>query len=293
MEPLKDFLAYPLFRIAKATMTPGRLLTLVALMVLVYLFTHALVRFTSRRVIRRGKHDPGVVQAMATISRYVLLSVGLLVVLGTVGIDLSSVVVLMGTFGLGLGLALQPLLSNFFGGIVLQLERSIKVGDRVEVGGLVGDVVSISLRAAVIITNDNIAVIVPNAQIISSQIVNWSHTDRNVRFALRVGVSYGSDPEEVKRVLLEVARAHKGVLVDPPPDVVFIGFGDSSLDFDLRFWTRDYITRPAILQSDLFFAVFRAFGERHIEIPFPQRDLHVRSGSLRIETGPPPVAVKS
>ncbi|MDH4186160.1 MAG: mechanosensitive ion channel [Nitrospira sp.] len=162
------------------------------------------------------------------------------------------------------------------------LERLIKVGDRIEVGDVHGDVVNISPRATTIVTNDNIAIIVPNADFISSKVVNWSYTNRDVRFNFPVGVSYRSDPEQVHRVLLEVARAHPGVLNDPAPTVLFHEFGDSSLSFILRVWTRDYATIPGVLRSNLNFAINRAFKEQGIEIPFPQRDLHIRSGTLAI-----------
>ncbi len=266
----------PLFVIGGATLTPGKLALGCGLLATLWAATRAAERLLTRRARIGGKVDPGVLAAMTTIGRYVVLAVGTLAVFQTLGIDLSSVMVVAGTLGIGVGLALQPLLSNFVGGLVLLLDRSIKVGDRVEIGGLLGDVQHISARATTILTFDNISVIVPNAELISSRIVNWSHADRRVRYRVPVGVAYGSDPERVRAVLLDVARTHPGVLADPPPDVILDSFGDSALLFELRVWTDDCQRLPAQFRSDLNFRVLPAFEAHGIEIPFPQRVVHLR-----------------
>ncbi len=206
--------------------------------------------------------------------------IGVLVILGTAGIDLTTLNVLAGAVGIGVGFGLQTITNNFISGLIILFERPVKVGDRIQVGDVTGDVVRIGARATTIRTNDNIEIIVPNADFISSQVINWSHSDREVRLHIPVGVSYSSNPEEVRDILLEVAASHHGVLTHPPPDVVFMEFGDSSLNFDLRVWTSDYITKPKILRSDLNFAIRKEFRSRGVEIPFPQRDIHVRSGGL-------------
>jgi small-conductance mechanosensitive channel len=157
------------------------------------------------------------------------------------------------------------------------------VGDRVDVGNVHGDVVRISARATTVVTNDNIAIIVPNSDFVSTKVTNWSFTDRKVRFDIPVGVSYSSDPNQVTELLLEVATDHPGVLSAPKPDVLFEEFGDNSLNFTLLVWTTTYATRPRVLRSELNYAISAIFKENDIEIPFPQRDLHVRSGSLRID----------
>jgi small-conductance mechanosensitive channel len=143
-----------------------------------------------------------------------------------------------------------------------------------------GGVVKSSPRATTVVTNDNIAIIVPSSEFISSSVTNWNHSDRNVRLRIPVGVAYSSDPEVVRALLVEVANTHQGVLKQPPPDVVFLGFGDSSLDFELRVWTIEYITQSFILRSDLYFSMWNKLKEKRIEIPFPQRDLHIRSGVM-------------
>lgn len=147
-----------------------------------------------------------------------------------------------------------------------------------------GDVVNISPRATTIVTNDNIAIIVPNANFISSKDVNLSCTNRDVRFNFPVGVSYNADPEQVRTVLLDVARAHTGSLTEPSPSVLFHEFGNSSVNFILRVWTSEFSTTPGVLHSGLNFAISRTFKAYGIEIPFPQQDLHIRNWVLSIKT---------
>ena len=140
------------------------------------------------------------------------------------------------------------------------------------------------MRSTTIITNDNISIIVPNSEFISSKVINWSHTDRNVRFNFPVGVSYNSDPERVRKILMEVAEENEGVLKNPAPDVLLEEYGDSSINFTLRVWTNEYITRPNILKSQLYFLAFKKFKEAGIEIPFPQRDIHVKNDSIKFHS---------
>jgi small-conductance mechanosensitive channel len=133
------------------------------------------------------------------------------------------------------------------------------------------------MRATTVLTNDNISVIVPNSEFISSKVINWSHNDRNVRFNFPVGVSYKEDPEVIKRILLSVADQNHSVLKKPAPDIIFDEFGDNSLNFVLRVWTTEYIQTPQVLKSHLYFEIFNRFHEEGIEIPFPQRDIHIKS----------------
>lgn len=133
-------------------------------------------------------------------------------------------------------------------------------------------------KATTVVTNDNIAIIVPNSEFVSSRVTNWSYTDRSVRFNFPVGVSYRSDPELVRRLLLQVADQHVGVLKDPKPDALLQEFGDSALNFILRVWTKQHATTPGMLRSELNFMILKTFKEQGIEIPYPQRDLHIRSG---------------
>ena len=286
LRPLIQFSQIPLYSIGDTTITLGTLLYLMILVVALFYATAKLKTWIVERLLLRSQVDLGVRHAIGAIVRYVVVAIGLIIILQAVGINLSTLTVLFGALGIGVGFGLQSITNNFVSGIILLLERPIKVGDRIEVGGVHGDVVNISPRATTIVTNDNIAIIVPNADFISSKVVNWSYTNRNVRFNFPVGVSYGSDPDQVRRVLLEVALAHQGVLKDPKSSVLFDGFGDSSLNFLLRVWTREFATVPGVLRSDLYFAISRAFKEEGIEIPFPQRDLHIKSGTLNVRQVP-------
>lgn len=282
LEPFGTFTKIPLYSVGDTTITLGTMLYLTVLVVALFYITGKLKTWIVEGLLLRSQVELGVRHAVGNIVRMVFLALGLIIILQTAGINLSSLTVLFGALGIGVGFGLQGVTNNFVSGIILLLERPIKVGDRIEVGNVNGDVINISPRATTIVTNDNIAIIVPNADFISSKVVNWSYTNRNVRFNFPVGVSYGSDPEHVRSVLLEVARAHHGVLKEPGPSVLFDSFGDSALNFVLRVWTRDFSTVPGVLRSELYFAISRAFKEQGIEIPFPQRDLHIKSGTLNV-----------
>jgi small-conductance mechanosensitive channel len=279
-ESIKDVLDIRLFTLGSSEFTLWIILYLVVLVVALVVISRLVKRWLVNTVLARRDLDLGVRQAIATIFQYLFVLVGLLVILSTAGIDLTTLNVLAGAVGIGVGFGLQTIANNFISGLIILFERPIKVGDRIQVGDVTGDVVRIGARATTIKTNDNIEIIVPNSEFIATQVINWSHSDREVRLHIPVGVSYSSNPEEVRDILLQVADAHAGVLKIPPPDVIFMEFGDSSLNFDLRVWTSDYITKPKILQSDLNFAIRKKFKEKGIEIPFPQRDIHVRSGAF-------------
>jgi small-conductance mechanosensitive channel len=248
----------------------------VFLLVLVFV-SHQVRRFLTQEVLPRTSLDLGQQDAFARLAGYLIVLLGLVIGLQTIGVNLSSLLVLGGAVGIGVGFGLQTIASNFVAGLILLVERPIKLGDRVEVGGTNGDVVRMGPRSTWVRTNDNVLIIVPNAEFVSSRITNWTANDRQVRFSMPLGVSYGSDPEEVREVLLKVALAHPDVLSHPAPEVRFVGFGDSSLDFELRVWTIKQVQTPKVLTSELYFAVFRAFREHNIEIPFPQRDLHLKT----------------
>ena len=236
------------------------------------------------KVLAKSNLDLGTRTAIGTITRYTIILIGLMVILQSVGIDLSTLTVLAGALGVGIGFGLQTVTNNFVSGIIILFERPIKVGDRIEVGNISGDVVRISMRATTVLTNDNISVIVPNSEFISSQVINWSHNDRNIRFNIPVGVSYKEDPEKVKELLLSVANDNDAVLKEPLPDVIFDEFGNSSINFLLRVWTAKLIQTPQVLKSQLYFEIFKRFREVGIEIPFPQRDLHIKNEDLKIKT---------
>jgi small-conductance mechanosensitive channel len=250
------------------------LLAIVLLFTLASLFRKILVY----KILVKRNIDLGVSIAVGKIINYIIITIGLIIIFQSTGIDLSSITILFGALGVGIGFGLQHITNNFISGIIILFERPIKVGDRIEVGGVAGDVMNISARATTILTNDNITVIVPNSEFMNSNVINWSHNDRSVRISLKVGVSYKEDPDVVREILTEVAMQNDGVLKYPQPQVLFSEYGDSSLDFLLRVWTLEYTNRPQILKSNLYYEIFRKFREKKIEIPYPQRDVHLKSG---------------
>ncbi|MEM6844192.1 MAG: mechanosensitive ion channel domain-containing protein [Bacteroidota bacterium] len=278
-----EWLTYDLFTLGERPFHLIDIIIYLASLVFLVILSGRFRNILSEKILARYNLDIGVRQSIGTIVRYLVLVLGLSIIVQSAGIDLSSLTVLAGALGVGLGFGLQNIANNFISGLIILFERPIKVGDRIEVGGVNGYVVNISARATTVITNDNISIIVPNSEFISSQVINWSHNDRRVRFRFPVGVSYSEDPEQVKRLLMDVMNEHPGVLKNPPPDVWFTEFGDSSLNFNMMIWTSMYVQRPDALRSQLYYLVFKKFKDHGIEIPFPQRDLHIRSGELPVE----------
>ncbi|WNB16766.1 mechanosensitive ion channel family protein [Marivirga arenosa] len=277
-----DLLNIVIFDIKGSDFTLLTLLFIIISSVLLVFISKRLSKLLVNKVLNRYIKDIGVTNSIGTIFRYLVIVIGFITIFQSAGFDLSTLGLLAGALGVGIGFGLQNVTNNFISGIIILFERPIKVGDRIEVGDINGDVQSISMRSTTVITNDNISVIVPNSEFINSQVINWSHNDRRVRFKFPIGVSYNEDPEFVKKLVLEVAKEDVGVLNNPGPDLWFTGYGDSSLDFNLVVWTSDYIQRPSVLKSRLYYAIFKKFGEHNIEIPFPQRDLHIRSGLEKI-----------
>jgi small-conductance mechanosensitive channel len=235
------------------------------------------VRFALEQdVLPRMALGRGVPQAVSTIVHYVVLLIGFFIAASAAGFGLSNLVLLTGALGVGIGFGLQNIVNNFVSGLILLFERPIKVGDVVEVGALMGTVRHIGMRASTVRTWEGAEVIVPNGEFISAQVVNWTLSDRTRRIDISVGVAYGTDPETVIDLLTKVARENDEVLGDPEPNALFMGFGDSSLNFSLRAWTRVFDSFLRV-RSALTVAVNAAIREAGIEIPFPQRDLHLRS----------------
>lgn len=271
-----ESLRIPLFNMGESSFTVLTLVYLIlATLLLVYLASK-INKIVTHKLLAKSRIDYGVRVATGSIIKYAVLTFGFIIILQTAGINLSSLTILFGALGIGIGFGLQNVINNFVSGLIILFERPIKVGDRIEVAGVAGDVIDISMRATTIVTNDNISIIVPNSQFISETVINWSHTDRNVRFNYPVGVSYKEDPQVVKKVLLEVALDNPGVLKEPKPDVLFTEYAESAMMFNLRVWTREYINRPGVLKSQLYYEISRRFREEGIEIPFPQSDVHIK-----------------
>ncbi len=282
---ISEMLNYTLFSLGNARITP---LTVAYLLIfsagLIYL-SAKLKNLLVGTLLQRTKLDLGAQQAIGTITRYLILFVGFLVILQTAGIDLTALNVLAGAVGIGIGFGLQNIANNFISGLIIMFERPIKVGDRIEVDDVHGKVVGIGARSTSIRTNDNITIIVPNSKFISENVINWSFGDSLIRFRVPVGVGYDSDVDLVSRLMVEAASENEDVVEEPPPSVRFLEFGDNAMIFELRAWSRVRLHRPGLFRSNMNFAILRKFREHNIEIPFPQHDLHLRSGRVRDEGG--------
>jgi small-conductance mechanosensitive channel len=224
----------------------------------------------------RGGVDPGVGDSIKRLLHYVVITLGFFFALGVLGFELQSLTIVLGALGVGVGFGLQNIANNFFSGLILLFERPVRVGDMVVLDGIWGTIRKIGLRSTVVQTFDQSELIVPNSDLISEKVTNWTLSDKVTRLLIPVGVAYGSDVPKVLRLLGEVAAADPRVLPEPAVQTFFVGFGDSSLDFELRVWVGDPSDRLPT-RGDLLAALDRRFREEGVEIPFPQRDLHLRS----------------
>lgn len=278
----RDLLDIPVISTGDTRITLWSIGYFVVLVVLLFWVARRVERWFEAGLLARTGLDIGARRAAGTITRYLLLLIGSLIIVQTAGINLTTFNVLAGAIGIGVGFGLQNVVSNFFAGIIIMFERPIKIGDRIEVSGVEGDVMEIGVRGTTVVTNDNIAIIVPNSSFITENVVNWKYHGDTVRFRIPVSVAYGSDAREVERILIEVASGQPDVLTVPPPAVRLMEFGDNGLHFELRAWSMTLVHRKGQLVSNLNFAIYDAFRSAGIEFPFPQRDLHIRSGTLDV-----------
>ncbi|MGI8438246.1 MAG: mechanosensitive ion channel family protein [Chthoniobacterales bacterium] len=253
---------------------------LIAMLIGVFWLSSHTKRFLFNRFLVHSGLNRSLQYALSQIISNAVLVIGVVVVLTNTGINLGALAVFAGAIGVGVGVGLQSIASNFISGLVILAERPIALGDRVEVGDVAGQVEKIRARCTIIRTNDNISIIVPNSKFIEQPVTNWTYGDPRVRFRIPIGVAYGSDLEVVKNALIAAGKENENTLDDPAPSVFLDKFGDSSIDFELVVWSSEMSYRPRRYKSDLYFAIARKLDEAGIEIPFPQRDLHIRSGTL-------------
>ncbi|MDP2137942.1 MAG: mechanosensitive ion channel [Candidatus Didemnitutus sp.] len=282
----RDVLNYPIFTLGARVLTLALIGKFFLLFGGVILMVRVVTRIFLARALSRTSMDPSLQFATIKIAGYCLIVLGGYVALNLVGVELSSLAVLAGAVGVGLGFGLQNITNNFICGIIILAERPVKLGDRVEVANVAGRVTRISLRSTTVVTNDNIAIIVPNSDFITQTVTNWSHGDPRVRIRIPFGVAYGTDTDKLTTVLMEIAANDPQVLKTPEPALFFDGFGDSSLNFELAVWTQELASSPRRFRSQINFAIDRALRAHGIEIPFPQRDLHIRSGTLQVKQKP-------
>jgi len=233
-------------------------------------------RTMGRLLSEKSELDSGVKDSIRTFTRYSVLTVGGFITLDTIGISMSSLAAVGAVLMVGIGFGLQNITQNFISGIIILLERPIKVGDLIEVKGVSGKVTEIGARSTLVTTRDDISIIVPNSQFIAEQVVNESLSGQKIRLKVKVGVAYGTDPRLVEKILMEVAHDCPQVIKSPAPKVFFLDFGASSLDFALSVWISELWQNESIL-SDIRFRISDAFQAADIEIPFQQIDLQVKN----------------
>ncbi|MDP2699478.1 DUF3772 domain-containing protein [Thalassospira sp.] len=247
--------------------------------ILLFLVLLSVMRFFQRmlntRVLPNTKLDQGLQHSVSAIFGYVGIILAVLLAVSAAGVDLSNLAIIAGAISVGIGFGMQSIVNNFVSGLILLIERPIKVGDWIVVGADQGLVKDIRVRATEIETFDRSSVVIPNSELISNRVMNWTLTDRNGRGIVRIGVAYGSDAEKVRSILLDIADSRTEILSYPAPQVVFMDFGASSLDFELRFFLRD-ISNVLAVSSAIRFEILERFRTENVEIPFPQQDLHLR-----------------
>ncbi|MGD9849967.1 MAG: mechanosensitive ion channel family protein [Nitrospirales bacterium] len=273
---LDQFFTYPLFTVNQTPITLSSLMFFVVIVAVFWIANTIIRRFLHNRVLKRFKMPLATQYTLTRIIQYVLLFIGVIIAFQVIGVDLSGLAVIFGFLSVGIGFGLQNLTSNFIAGLMLLLEQHIQVGDRITVGDTEGDVTEINIRSTTIRSLNNIAIVVPNSEFISSTVINWSHGDPTTRLEIDVGVSYNSDLDHVIQSLLAAAKEHPLILTHPEPKAWLLSFGDSAWNMRLLAWVGDPQGRRQI-QSDINCAIVKNFRKNGVEIPFPQRDLHLRT----------------
>ncbi|MCF8219246.1 MAG: mechanosensitive ion channel [Bacteroidales bacterium] len=274
MNNIKSFLETSLLNLEKVQITTWDLFTIVLALLLVF-FVFRILRKVLKNQEQRGTIDEGKSYAILQITKYLLIVVVITYILDTIGIDPTIIIASSAALLVGVGLGIQHIFNDIISGFILLFGRPVSIGDVIEVDEEVGRVTEIGFRRSMIITRDDINMIIPNSKFVSEKVVNWSFKNRLTRFHLTLGVAYGSDTEKVRRILEEAAIEHPEVSKEKQPFARFLDFADSQLTFDLLFWS-DNIFRIENILSDLRFSVDKKFRENNVRIPFPQQDVYIK-----------------
>jgi small-conductance mechanosensitive channel len=290
-ESLPDWLMQPFMTIGHTSISVAWLLEIAAIIVLAWWIAkkveHGLQHVADRMVDTSQPGSSAGVYAFSRVARYFVWVLATVIGLSWLGFDLTSLAILGGAVGVGLGIGLQGFFGNLFAGVVILFERSVKVGDFVDLqSGVMGRVSEISMRYTRITTNDSVDMFVPNSELTSGRVINWSYGNHIRRIHVPFGVAYGSDKELVREAGIAAAKTVEGTIFDAGriPEVWLTGFGDSSLDFELVVWvSRELLLSPSRTQAKYLWALETELATRGLQIPFPQRDIHIKSGALRID----------
>jgi small-conductance mechanosensitive channel len=283
--PVQRILSFPVLKIGGSPLSLWTLMKATLIMLAFIYFSRLLRAWLDYRVHPSVGVEEGLAYAINTFLHYALLTIGFLVALRAVGLDLRVLMVFAGAVGFGIGLGMQSTVANIIAGFSLVFGRRIRKGDWIQVGDTLGSVQEVGLRATKVLTRDNIEYLIPNAELTATTIVNYSLSDPQIRIHVPVGVSYSSNPKEVESILLKAAAGNEKISTDKKPEVWFSEYGDSSLNFELLVWIDVRRVTENRVCSELYFTIFEALAEAGIEIPFPQRDLHIRSGLFPSQAG--------
>lgn len=274
MKYIERVLEFELFEIGGFSISVYNLLLVVIIFFAVKGITHSLDLLVKKRLEKKGLTDEGRSSSITQILKYIVYVAGFFIMVQSLGINVDLILGVFAALGLGIGFALQDVFKDLISGIIILFEGNVSVGDILEVDGLVGTVKEIKLRTSLIRTRDGIFIVVPNNRVVNEKVINWSTNTKITRFSVSVGVAYGSDVEKVKAILLQSANENDQVSNRPIPMVFFHDFGDSALMFELHFWVLNTWSIE-IIKSDLRFSIDKLFRENKIQIPFPQRDVHM------------------
>lgn len=274
---IRSILEFELFSLQSDPITVGNIIVFMIFLFAFLALGSIVRRLMQNKFLKRFDIDHGLRFTLARVAQYIIVVIGVLISFQFLEINLTSLAVVFGLLSVGIGFGLQNITANFISGLIIMFERPISVGDHVQVGDKEGDVTEISIRSTKIRTLNNISIIVPNNQFVENDVVNFSHGDPTFRLDVNVGVSYSSDLDKVLKALNEIADEHPKVMKTPKHQVHLTNFGDSSWDMELRVWIPN-VKERYVLRNEMNQAIVRKFEEYEIEIPFPQRDLHVKSG---------------
>jgi small-conductance mechanosensitive channel len=279
---LVQLAGYHLFNIGGAMVTPSGIVKMLVILALTVGISWLIRFLMARGLSKKETAQSPAYYALGRILHYIIMTVGSFAALSSIGIDFTTFALIAGALSVGIGFGLQAIVGNFVSGLILLFEGTLRVGDYIELdSGLCGVVREINTRATVVNTNDSVDVVVPNSELVTTKLTNWTLRETVARVRIPFGVAYGSDKELVRRVALEAVREVGFALTNVPgraPQVRLTSFGDSALEFDALIWvSRQGVRRPQLIRAEFLWALETLFRENNIEIPFPQRDVHVRS----------------
>ncbi len=282
---MDEFFDYVIFKNGQYILTTGSLVSIILLLVIVRIVLFLIKRVLTRLFLKRNV-DAGRQKAFYQLIAYLFWTIAFVYALELIGIHVTFLLAGSAALLVGLGLGLQQIFQDLVSGIFILIEGIIKVDDVIELDGMVGKILSVNLRTSQVLTRDGIMIIVPNHKFIVEKITNWSHSSESTRFKVEVGVAYGSDVEKVRTILLDCVKNHSEIIQENKDDqhgpfVRFVDFGDSALKFELYFWTNS-IFQVEFVKSNLRFDIDKNFRSQNISIPFPQRDIHIKTNQQRI-----------